>query len=326
MTVSRNIENLVVVNGLQPPWDEGGTCMTANFIETLKGPTLVINRGPEHQLLGDDVVLVSVPFAKNRLLKGPAYLAFVLSSLYHSLKYRPESCYFVPLCAPGPLRQLHGFALNILGDNFSEILFQVGSTNRLMRFLSPFPIQVSSNVDRHTLEVAGFQVRYSPPVGKKPTLGKYDRQSLRQKYGLSTKLIVSHVGHLTTGRGIDVIAATARLCPDVCFLLVLSSRRSNFSVEFPKNVTILRHYIEDIHEIYALSDAYLFPLREMSNAITSPLSVLEAKSANIPILCSDFPSLRETIGEYKLGHFIPLSSVSEMAQSTAETLQRLATQ
>lgn len=314
---------MVVLNGLQPPWDEGAAHMTAEYIRGLEGRTFVLNRGPHHSALGD-VTLVSIPFAKHRLLKAPYYAMFAAASLYHSLRLRPKSCHFFPLCAPGYLRQLHGLALSVTAADFCEVLFQIRPPTGLLRALSPFPIRVTSRVDHDALAAAGFNVEYFAPTPKARRVQRYSRAALRDQYGIArTDFVVSHVGHPTEGRGVDVIAGAARLCPNVRFLLVLSSREGEFEVEFPENVTVLRRYIDDIHEIYALSNAYLFPLRRVGSAVSSPLSLLEAKAADIPILCTDFPNLRETVGNYEFAHFIAHGTVASMASSAADVIMRL---
>lgn len=322
-TRGRAIANLVVINGLQPPWDEGGAQMTAQYVRALDGEVFVLNRGPYHSALGD-VDLVSIPLARRFGFKAPSYALFAIASLYYSLRLRPKTCHFVPLCAPGPLRQLHALALSLTSAEFCEVLFQVRSPTTLLKALSSFRIRVTSQVDHDTLSSAGFDVEYLAPTPKAPTRQQYSCAALREQYGIPPDaFVVTHIGHLTEGRGVDVIASTARLCPKVRFLLVLSSREGEFQVDFPENVTVVQRYIEDIYEIYALSDLYFFPLRRVGNAVSSPLSLLEAKAARLPIVCTDLPNLRATVGNYESAHFVANGPVASMANATADILKRL---
>ena len=57
------------------------------------------------------------------------------------------------------------------------------------------------------------------------------------------------------------------------------------------NVTIIDSYLENIQEIYQLSDVYLFPVQEVENCIDVPLSVLEAASCDLPIVTTEYGEL-----------------------------------
>jgi len=56
---------------------------------------------------------------------------------------------------------------------------------------------------------------------------------------------------------------------------------------------VWRRYLNDIQEIYNLSDCYVFPTSDRSASIEIPLSVLEAMSCNIPVVSTKFGGLPE---------------------------------
>jgi glycosyltransferase involved in cell wall biosynthesis len=111
--------------------------------------------------------------------------------------------------------------------------------------------------------------------------------------------------------------------PKVVFLLVLSSRATKMVAQTPPNVRVIQRQIDDIYDIYHLSDLYLFPLRDRGAAVGSPLTMLEAAAAGLPILCSDRPELRETLAGYPHARFLAMDDESSALAQASEYLQSL---
>jgi glycosyltransferase involved in cell wall biosynthesis len=57
-------------------------------------------------------------------------------------------------------------------------------------------------------------------------------------------------------------------------------------------IIILNGYIEHIEEIYQLSDIYVFPVVVKTGSIGMPLSILEARSCGIPVITTEFGSIK----------------------------------
>ena len=64
------------------------------------------------------------------------------------------------------------------------------------------------------------------------------------------------------------------------------------------NLTIINKYIKDINEIYSISDIYIFPLLNDNESIDIPLSILEARYMNLPIIISNIGHIKESIKDY----------------------------
>ncbi len=122
---------------------------------------------------------------------------------------------------------------------------------------------------------------------------------LRNKYGLSEKdFIVLHVGHLLPGRNLEVIARAALITKTRLIVVVSPLFAKNQTVERrlkAANIKIISEYLQNIEEIYQLSDLYLFPTVNPGSVIDIPLSVLEALACGIPVVTTPIGGLPELL-------------------------------
>ena len=121
--------------------------------------------------------------------------------------------------------------------------------------------------------------------------------NLRKKYGLDKNIfIVSHMGHLVNERNLDSLI----LLQEAGFqVLIVSSTSTPDGVDvglksklISNGIIIFDFYIENIHEVYQLSDVYVFPVMNKNSSIGLPLSILEARSCGIPVVTTDFGSVK----------------------------------
>jgi glycosyltransferase involved in cell wall biosynthesis len=102
------------------------------------------------------------------------------------------------------------------------------------------------------------------------------------------------VGHLKSKRRLAQIASLQ--VSDRYHIVIVGSSSTEQDELLKESLreagcTVIDHYVEDIADIYRLSDVYLFLSEEHTAAIEVPLSVLEAMACNLPVVCTPFGGL-----------------------------------
>ncbi len=128
------------------------------------------------------------------------------------------------------------------------------------------------------------------------------KHELRKKYNIPTdKKVILHVGHLNYGRNIDKLV---NISSEYFVLLVTSTLTKNeqdFELKQKllscENIKLIDDYIQNIEEIYQLSDIYFFPVVEDGHCIDIPLSCMEAAACNLPVITTDFGEMKEFVGK-----------------------------
>lgn len=315
---------LIIANELNTQATEGATKSTIEFIKTLEGDKTLINISKEKIKLGD-MKIIHYPLINPKVI---SYLFYPLVATFYSLKIRADKTFYFPLCFPNEIpsiyHQFHAYILNVISKDFTEMLYQTDKPTRLFRLFSKFNICVTSKESLKMLEEYGLHVSYSPILYKQPKK-EYKREKLREKYGFKPDdFIVVHIGHREMNRGLDVLLELSRLMQDtkIKIFIVLSSKKAKKEINFEnENIKIIDEYIEDIYEVYALSDVYIFPIKQKSSAIDTPLSILEAKEMSLPIITSDFKSIREILVGYPATYFLNRDGPEEMAREIKEYIK-----
>ena len=119
--------------------------------------------------------------------------------------------------------------------------------------------------------------------------------------------IVTYTGHLFSWKGIDILIETAKILPDINFLIVGGTEsdqkkyREKIHVKSIKNVSIIGHYPPSIiPQFLKAADILVLPnsgKEKISCYYTSPLKMFEYMAAARPIVATDLPSLREILNE-----------------------------
>ena len=142
---------------------------------------------------------------------------------------------------------------------------------------------------------SGINIKKFIPVSKGV------KEALRGKYRIDKeKFIILHVGHINKGRNIQILNKLQQKGNNQ--VIIVTSSVEPIEHKVYKNLKesgciVWRTYFENIEEIYALSDCYVFPTTDTLKCIELPLSVMEAMSCNLPIISTKFGALPRVFEE-----------------------------
>ncbi len=123
------------------------------------------------------------------------------------------------------------------------------------------------------------------------------RRRLREKYGVGDQFVILHVGSPKRARNVQMLGQLQRPGRQVLIVGRPSDPPDGETVEALQRAGCLvwSDYFEDIQEIYALSDCYVFPAYDHRACIETPLSVLEALACNLPVVSTPFGALPRVV-------------------------------
>ncbi len=133
----------------------------------------------------------------------------------------------------------------------------------------------------------------------KPISNLTSKKDLRNKYNIPLDtFVVSHMGHLNEGRNLKTLIPLQK--SGIQIVVVSSSSTPADAIELgnlkktlqESGIIILDRFIENIEEVYQLSDMYIFPVIKKNSSIGMPLSILEARACAIPVITTDYGSVK----------------------------------
>jgi glycosyltransferase involved in cell wall biosynthesis len=312
------MKNLIICENLKYPLDEGATKLTVEFIKFLEGKTIIINFGEKLKI--KNVTIIPIFYSNFPIL---GFIFGRLLSLVHTLKIKPDNTYYFPLCPPKIINQIYASILSKLTRNFKEVLYQIEEIKGPFKLFSKFNIGVISKIRAESLTKKGLMVEYiSIPFLKPKEI--YEKEKLREKYEIQKDdFVVLHVGHAENDRGLGVLSELQEIMPNIKIVLVLSSRKKIKKDVLNPKIRIINRYIDDIYEVFAIADTYLFPIKSRKAAIDIPLSVIEAKEMNLPIIVSDNGLMKEALADYPKGYLIEIGNEKEMAREIKRILEKI---
>lgn len=178
-------------------------------------------------------------------------------------------------------------------------------SKRILPIFKPDLTLVQSYETEETLKKLKCKTEFLPcgvDVERFTPVTKEAKDDLRVEYGIENeKFVILHVGSIKKGRSIQLLEKLQKWNNQVVIVGAVSPgiEKNLISQLKESRCLVWTKYFENIEEIYALSDCYLFPTTPMNrlNAIEMPLSVLEAMSCNLPLISTKFGALTRVFKE-----------------------------
>lgn len=158
------------------------------------------------------------------------------------------------------------------------VLAQSGQTEKLFNRLGCQTDFLPNGVDTD---------RFAPVSAERKKL-------LRARYGLrQDQFILLHVGPVNRIRNVNCLAGLAK---QECQVLIVGSVSNRGDRDTSAGLTgsgciLWKSHFQNIEEIYALADCYVFPTTHKLGSIETPLTVLEAMACNLPVLTTRYGAL-----------------------------------
>lgn len=133
----------------------------------------------------------------------------------------------------------------------------------------------------------------------KPVNSLTTKQSLREKYNLPKEaFLISHMGHLNEGRNLRTLIPLQKAGIQIVIVASSSTPEDAKGHESLKKellnsgIIIIDGYVKHIEEVYQISDIYIFPVLQKNSSIGMPLSILEARACAIPVITTNYGSVK----------------------------------
>jgi len=157
--------------------------------------------------------------------------------------------------------------------------------------------------------------KFCPATGER-------KLALRKKYEVDPgKFAIVHVGHINRNRNIQILKGLQKHNNQILVVGSTSTQQDeNLMDELRRGgVRVIASCLENVEELYHLSDCYVFPVTSQTASIEMPLSVLEAMACNLPIITTRYGGLptmfnNEGNGFFFVDEFKDLSTMVERAK------------
>lgn len=286
---------LLVTEFINPPYDEGIKKTAFKIFNDLQSNfdvKVICRHGFKHE----NIHVVKT----NRL-----YLSLKIIKII--LTFSPDLLIYFPFQSSTFASYLRLKFFSIINYSSKSILFALQPKRNsswqsyLINFLKPSlaitPSLTLSNI-WSSIGIPNHIVPLSTNINVFKPVNNNKKIELKQKYGLGEyKFIVSHMGHLNYKRNLESLIPLQNSGIQVIVVTSTSSPKSpsfNFEIKHKlqqEGIIVFDNYIENIEEIYQLSDLYVFPVIDENASIGMPLSILEARSCGIPVVTSDYGSV-----------------------------------
>jgi glycosyltransferase involved in cell wall biosynthesis len=291
---------LLITEYLDPPYDEGIKKTVYNLFNQLNKKynlKVICRYGFEHENI--DIVKANALFFSRKI--------------YNKIsKFKPDVLIYFPFASATFAGYLRVVILNCFSRKSKHLFIALQPKplkiwqKLIVRLVKPQSALTPSPALKGFWDSIGVQNEILPlhtdlSIFQPATNEK--KKKIRKKYNISRDaFIISHIGHLNEGRNLKSLITLQETGNQ---LIVVSSSSTPSDALGPSalkgeletaGIKVFDGYIEDISEIYHMSDVYIFPVMEPNSSIGMPLSILEARACGIPVITTEFGSVKDFIG------------------------------
>ena len=301
---------VIISNSLSKRADEGCVKVAASLVKRLKakdGNTYVVSFERESDLSDKHLEL-------NKLL--------INKKLKHLIREKRERVLYLPFPAKPIATALRIFTLSRYSKKNLDVIISMQTKEDLIsRFIlklsgANFFMLSRDSYERFKHMVGEKRVTYLKTgidTEKFVPVSLEKQNSLKKKYGFDAeKPVILHVGHLNRGRNLGVLTKISKKYQVLIVVSTLTEGEwdENLREELLScpNIKIFDTYMPNIEELYAMCDAYFFPVIEYGRCIDVPLSCLEAAACNKPVITTQYGEIKELMGKngfFYLDSFTP---------------------
>ncbi len=294
---------LLVTELFAPPYDEGIKRTAYNIYNILRkhGDVLVLCRDFQK---ADSIIRVHT----NRLFASVSITKLIKRYDPRAIVYLP----FASLTFAGYVRSLilscycknRNFVLIGLQPKYVKINLFV---NVILRFFKGSALTPSPKLMQFWRKngIDGKLISLYTNLDQFTQLKDIDKKrELREKYGIpANKYVLIHIGHLSKGRNLKTLIPLQDDNNQVLIVTSTSTPKDSLAPMSTKSeledsgVIVLDTYVDEVSELYQLSDLYVFPVTDECASIGLPLSILEARACGIPVLTTEYGSIKQFLAD-----------------------------
>ncbi len=299
---------LLITEYLNPPFDEGIKKTALNIFKELD---------KRYQLM----VVCRYGFEKDNILILDSNKLFVSRKLKSEIfKFDPDVMIYLPFQSSTFASYIRLNILKSYTTSCKTILMALQPKpisfweSKIINFIKPEIGLTPSPSLKFFWDHLGINNRMIPLLTDTsiftPLNDDISKNDLRKKYNLPIdSLIISHMGHLNEGRN---LRSLIQLQEDGFQVVIVGSsstpndalgKDSLKNELIDSNIIVMDGYIDHIEEIYQLSDVYIFPVIKENSSIGMPLSILEARACAIPVITTNYGSIKKYMGDDSNGLF-----------------------
>jgi len=256
-----------------------------------------------------EIMQLSIEDAKYRVFRDPRISFLSPNFLAKIKKFQPQVIHYIPFSGLTFFCFMRAKVIAHYARNAKIVISCLQPprdysylSKKMISTLKPDLILVQSRKTTRILKNLGMRTRFLPngvDIKKFIPVSEKTKEKMRKKYELDNRFIILHVGHINNARNVRILGDLAEGDDSVIIVGSTSTKADKDLIKYlkKKGGIVWLRYFENIHEIYGLSDCYIFPTIREFSSIEIPLSILEAMACNLPVISTRFGGLVDIIEE-----------------------------